>query len=220
MTRSQIIELANTRTEGRAKTLNLKLEFLNALQEFCLESRFYWRKKSITFNTASGTATYDLSSSDAQLEEIISVRYVENATSVHILEPLFDTQAIEELQEATTTGKPGTYNIEPGTSQTLRIGPIPSGIYKMRTTAWAVPVVDPEDDSAETIPLVPAWLHRTIAKLLERNILGFLYGEENARFARADAEYQKQLQQAMARRDGMIGKVVEYKSREDAIRST
>jgi hypothetical protein len=220
MTRSQIIELADTRTERRGKTLNLKLEFLNALQEFATESRFYWRKKSVTLNTAASTATYDLSSSDAQLEEIISGRYVVSATTVNKLTPIFDTQAIEEIQEATTTGTPGSYMIEPGTSQTVRISPIPAGVYKLRFTFWAVPVLDPNDDAAETVPLVPARLHRTVAKLLERNILGFLFGEESNKFMRADAEYQKQLHQAMSVRDGMIGKVVEYRSREDAIRST
>jgi hypothetical protein len=268
VTKTQLIELADARTERRGKTLNLKLEYLNALQEFCLESRFYWRRKTLTFNTQAGISTYDLSSSitvttnlgvsafmmrdvngvlravtidadgnlvtnpastistttvgvgsGADVEELIDVNYVRTSSNICTLTKIFDREAQDEIIEDTTTGEPGSVFIEPGTSQTLRISPIPAGAYKIRAAYWAVPNMDPED-SSETIPLVPAWQHRTVAKLMERNIFGFLFGEESGKYLRADSEYQKQLQQAMGKRDGMLGKVTEWKSRDRAVRST
>jgi hypothetical protein len=223
MTKTQIVELADTRTERRGKTLNKKLELLNALQEFCMESRFYWRKKTVTFSTIAGTATYDLSASgginESDAEEIIDLQYIKTSTNVVTLTKIFDSVAQQEIAQDVTTGEPGSFFIEAGTAQTVRISPIPAGVYTMNLIFWAVPNFDP-DDSSEVVPLVPAWLHRTVAKLLERNILGFLFGESDGRFMRADAEYQKQLQQAMAKRDGVVGKITEWKSHSHAVRST
>jgi len=61
-TRSQLIELADRRTERRgSKTLDLDSEFLMALQCFCTETRWSWRRKTSIFTLRAGVWQYDLS---------------------------------------------------------------------------------------------------------------------------------------------------------------
>src|ERR1035438_3207852 len=43
--RAQLISLAAMRTESRASTLDQNSEFYIALQEICLERRWWWRRK-------------------------------------------------------------------------------------------------------------------------------------------------------------------------------
>src|SRR5262252_6926947 len=60
-TRSQLIELADRRTERRgSKTLDLDSEFFMALQHFLMETRWSWRRKTSVFNLQTGVWQYDL----------------------------------------------------------------------------------------------------------------------------------------------------------------
>lgn len=60
-TRSQIIELADRRTERRgSKTLDLNSELLLALQTLILERRWSWRRKISMFQIRGGQWQYDL----------------------------------------------------------------------------------------------------------------------------------------------------------------
>lgn len=60
-TRSQIIELADRRTERRgSKTLDLNSEFLLAFQYVCMETRWSWRRKLAMFQIQGGKWQYDL----------------------------------------------------------------------------------------------------------------------------------------------------------------
>ena len=60
-TRSQLIELADRRTERRgSKTLDLNSEFLLALQFLCMDRRWSWRRKLAFFQIVAGQWQYDL----------------------------------------------------------------------------------------------------------------------------------------------------------------
>jgi len=61
-TRSQLIELADRRTERRgSKTLDLNSEFILALQHLCGESRWAWRRKTAAIMMRAGIWQYDIS---------------------------------------------------------------------------------------------------------------------------------------------------------------
>jgi hypothetical protein len=125
-TRTQLIAMADARTEKRGKVLNLDAEFLTALQEFCLEQRWWWRKKSVAFNTVAGTATYDLGDStrdSIDCEQIVKggVKLFTSGTTYTELTPIFDSDEQDVACEDTTQGQPANYFIERGTSQTLRL---------------------------------------------------------------------------------------------------
>ena len=51
---TDLIEIADRRTERRGKTLDLDSELVMAVQEVCQERRWHWRKKSIRFQTSAG----------------------------------------------------------------------------------------------------------------------------------------------------------------------
>ena len=95
--------------------------------------------------------------------------------------------------------------------------PTPGDIYTIRVPAWVLP-----DDSpmAETIPLVPAYLHHLIVKQLEAQIFRFTLGEGNAKFMAARAEYDRALMRASLNTDFAEGRVREWTSDEEAIQST
>jgi hypothetical protein len=60
-TRRQLIEIADRRTERRgSKVLDLDQEFILALQEFCMDARWPWRRKSTWLQTFAGLGKYDL----------------------------------------------------------------------------------------------------------------------------------------------------------------
>src|ERR1017187_934674 len=58
--RAQLLSLAALRTESRASTLDQNSEFYIALQEICLERRWWWRRKVNIFNLVVGQGQYDL----------------------------------------------------------------------------------------------------------------------------------------------------------------
>lgn len=66
-TRSQIIELADRRTERRgSKTLDLNSEFILALQHLCMERRWSWRRRIAMFQILGGKWQYDLTLTPAK----------------------------------------------------------------------------------------------------------------------------------------------------------
>jgi hypothetical protein len=229
MTRQRIIELANWRT-GRVgeKKLDLDGEFLGVLQEFCAEYRWYWRKRSVSFATVAGVATYDLGATQADApdqcidaldcEEIISVKLFSAPKEYTRLIPLFDTDSQDEALEDDSTGKPGHYFIEPGSSRTLRITPIPDDAYRLRISFWAMPNTT-ADTQSSSIPLVPGYLHRILVKGLEAQIFRYVLGDASKQYLGAKAEYEATVARAAEKRDFAVGKAREWTSSEEAIRS-
>jgi hypothetical protein len=230
MTRQRLIQLADQRTRRIAQgKLNLDQEFLALLQDFCSEYYWSWRKYSVGFDTTTGTQTYDIGPSDGsefECEQLISVKVFPDpigptggGESWRRLVPLYDTDSMDYALEDTTQGPPAKYFPALGDPDSLFISPIPDNVYHLRATYWALPN-SRYDALPDQIPLVPAYLHRILAKGLEAQIYRFCLGEMSAQYSTAFAEYSDAKDRAALKRDFGTGKVREYTDPEHAIRST
>ena len=230
MTRQRLIQLSDQRTRRIAQgRLNLDQEFLALLQDFCSEYYWSWRKYSIGFDTAAGTNAYNIGPTNGQefeCEQIISVKLFPDPTapagggeSWRRLTPLYDTDAQDYALEDSTQGPPAKYFPALGDPDTLIVSPVPDGVYHLRATYWALPN-SRYDKLPDDIPLVPAFLHRVLAKGLEAQIYRFCLGEQSAQYSTAFAEYSDAKDKAALKRDFGTGKVREYTVAEHAIRST
>ncbi len=205
-TAQQLIELADRRTERRgSKVLDLRAEFLLALQEFCLEARWPWRRKTTEFTTTAGSWQYDLSDPNnanaADLHQFVQhgVKIYNNPgnpTAYVELPPLFERDQQDSAifsnsnNPPLVTGLPQRYFMMPGDFLTLVVTPVPDQTYPIQVAYWAVPA--PTSDSLpEVIPLVPGFLHHVLLKKLEASIFRFTLGEGNAKYMAVSAEYQK-----------------------------
>lgn len=218
MTTEEIQLLANSQAERKGSTLDLSGLLLLRVQDFCRAAHFDWRRKAGTLSTVAGTATYDLSATMSDMEEIIAVLYARTVTHVPELAPIQDPIAAELIRaDTSTTGEPGGYLIEPGTFFTIRITPIPAGVYSLRIPYWAIP----ETFGASTaVPLVPAILHGALVKGLKMDIWANVYGESSTKYQIAKADYDNAVLDAIAKKNFNSGRVIQFKSRDSAIRST
>ena len=226
MTRAEIIDLANGLTERKATgVLPLPLLYQHALQEFCGENRFWWRKRTFYFNTVAGTATYDLSSvaltpaqTELIAEEITRVVWV-SSSDLFELPPTFDDLTTIEDVEATATGQPSAYTFDLTDYKTLRICPTPDAAYKIRMVAWMMP--NPGTDSAiDAVPLVPPQFHRGIVHAMEKYIWRTVYGVEDPKTVTAQQAYDKVVQLAQMRPRFTTNYTQQFISSEDSIQST
>jgi len=190
---TQIVEQVNRRTENRAsKLIDLRMEFFLALDEFCNEQHFWWRKKRSSFTTAINTQSYDLSvaaggsSPDlVELDEMILLN-ADGVTVAAELIPLFDPQQILAATVQNVQDTPASYFIDPKTSIWTLFLQAPANVaQKILYGYWAIPMVT--DPTQDTIPLLPPYLHWGMLPCLEKRVYEFLYGQEDPRFAVASA---------------------------------
>lgn len=228
MTRTELIELVNQLTERKAESiLSLPLLYQHVLQEFCGENRFWWRKRTVSFNTVVGQPQYDLTQvvttpvlTDISIEETTRLSMVVNTTDLIELDPIFDDLTISEAIEDTgTTGPPNTYGFDATDWKTLRIMPIPDNVYKLRLVAWFMP--NPATDStSDAIPLVPPHLHRGIVHGMEKYIWRVVYGQEDPKTMTAQAAYDKAVAQAQIRPRFTTNYTSQLISQENSVQST
>lgn len=201
MNKSMIIDQAQRRTQRRADNeLHMGQEYVQALQDVCQESHFYWRKKYGTFSTVDNTAVYDLSSDTygamTDLSEIARVYIVNSDGSVEQMSPVVESSDQVAAIADTRKDKPSQYMAAmTGNAQEIRLSPVPNGIYAITVVYYAIPVID-QDDADEDIPLVPAPFHGLIWKRMELNILEYLFGPESNRYVSCQKEYARMLDKA------------------------
>jgi hypothetical protein len=195
------------------------------LQDFCSRHRWYWREKSVAFTIAAGESEYDLSSptlgadfSLLDVEQISSVKLFLN-DQAYYLRPLFEEDEQDLALEGTTQATPTSYFLAPGRSNILRFAPIPNGAYKARVRYWAMPNTTP-DAQGDLIPLVPGSLHMVLVDGLEAEIYRQAVGEKSSEYLAAQAKYEARIQQASRVRNFNTGRVREWTSNDDAVRST
>lgn len=226
MTIDEIQTLASVRTERIADNiLDMDDEFIDVVQDFCSRARFHWRKKTFTFTTVAGTSEYDLSSSSYgdidDLEQLINLRYVASATDVR--DPMSEISDSDQqdrlLADTSTTDIPTAYFIKPGTFYTVHLSPIPKAAYSIRGSYWAIP--QNAELTSRAVPLVPSLFHRVLAKGLERNIWRVKYGDNDGKFLKADADYEKGVAEAVAKANFGTRKERFFRNNtEEAVRST
>lgn len=229
VTIQQVIEQADKRTEHRAgKELDLVAEFWMALNEFCLEKRFPWRKKTFFFNTIVNQQTYDLSSSAQgatdtnnaapDFYEMITLYRVDASGSVSEITPMLTEDVLNAALENPTPGTPAQYYVVPGTTQVLLLNTKANGIYKIRGNYWAVP--EPTlDSSVEVVPLVPVQITPLLVVAMERRLLAYLLGQEDPRVIQAEARYRRAVALASKMFKFTTNAVLEFSIQDQAVRA-
>jgi len=230
MSRQRIIQLADQRTGKIAQgKVNLDAEFVAVLQDFCGEYRWYWRRKSVGFDTTPGVPSYGLAAADNSIpavdcEQIIRVLAfgvpgTDDTHSYKNLNPILDPEAQEvAIYNEAMQGPPRSYFIDPGSSNILRLCPTPDQSYSIRVPYWAMPNLA-FDDLSNDIPLVPGYLHRLLVKGLEAQIYRAVIGERAPAYQVARGEYEEARDKAALRREFTVEQGREWSNQEEAIRS-
>lgn len=208
--RTQCIEIAQKRTERRGASLDLEGEFILALQELCLETRWWWRRKTATRTLISGTARYDLTdpagfnAADFHQAARKAVRiYNPSGGSPNgqtnwqsrTVEPEFDPleqDKILALQSTFAAAPPCKYFVQ---WPYLYFDVPPDQNYLASVGYWAIPNFT-DDSEDETIPLVPNYAHGLAIKRLEMHIEHFSIGENGpTKYEAVVKEYQDMVAQ-------------------------
>jgi hypothetical protein len=204
MTRSQIIATVQTITEGKLTDAQVDYELLyaQAIQEFCGEARFWWRKKNLTFTTTASTTTYDLASITTTptgaglfVAEITKITVVDSSNNVSGVDPVFDDESVAGMIADTSTRKPDVYTIDTSSLtayQVLRF-PVPDATYTMRVFFWAMP--NPTaDNSDDTVYVVPSYLHHALVTALEKEVWRAVFGAQDPKYVTALNLYNKKVE--------------------------
>ncbi len=206
MTPAQIISIAQARTKKRgATTLDVTNELLMVIQDLCGLARWDWRKKITNILLTIGTQAYDMNASgvDMQdLEEIETVNLALAPTDVKRIVRVFDHNRQAAIRASTDTGEVANYFRASGAPNQLVVHPRADGTtanHVLEITYWAIPPgpLDPGGTLVDTVPLVPAYLHRALVKGLEAQILRYTLGEDNVNYTNAQAEYTAQVSSVM-----------------------
>lgn len=236
--RSQCIEIAQKRTERRGATLDLEGEFILALQEVCMETRWWWRRKTAISALVANTTKYDLTdpsgfnAADFHQAARKAVR-IYNPTSIgqplgtrnwqsRTVEPEFDPleqDRILTLQSGWPPAAPCKYFVQ---WPFLYLDVPPDQNYQASIGYWAVPNFT-DDSEDETIPLLPNHAHGLAIKRLEMHIEHFSIGDGGAtKYEAAVKEYEDMVsQQQIYNRfaDGQVNEIRNMVSG-DAIQSS
>jgi hypothetical protein len=207
LTGSQVIQQVNGRTEQRAANkpdYDMGLELCMALDEFCQEKHYWWRRKAASFQTETGETQYDLSAgtndNGANAPDCMEIEeaFVVNATPYP--NPIPVHPALNARQQISALFGNGIGETIPrnryfmgvdGFQQFNFTSPI-NQVFTVGFTYYACPMIF---DSAAIvnipIPLVPPNLHYGMVDALERRVLKFLYGQGDERYATSEQMYQK-----------------------------
>jgi hypothetical protein len=221
-----LIEQADRRTERRgSKVLDLNSEFISALQNFCMERRWYWRRRWATMYLTPGVWQYDISQpavncgpamDDFQQFCKHGVRYYQTSSNWGEITPVFErdlqSAGIYSNTYAPNPAPPQQYFMNP--HLVLNILPVPDKQYPITLDYWAVPNLSPTT-LPDLIPLVPAYLKNVLLKRLEAQIFRYTIGEGAAKYQAAMGEYNA-LVDKYAGMDGWVpGEHIDWSADDD-----
>lgn len=232
MTRDEIIELVKVLSERKLESvINYNTLFNLVLQDFCGQSRFWWRQMAVTFSLVLGQTTYDTTTitcvpdiSQIAIEEITQVAILNAGAAPSFLVPVLDPMTNMEMRAGFGPGgtaspcKPGRYMMDFNDFKTLRFD-TPDAAYNMMLAFWAMP--DPRTETAsDLVPLVPPWHHKGIVFGMEAEIWRTVYGPKNDKYITAAAKYSNAVNLAQARPRFTTNASQQLTSNERSIRST
>ncbi len=241
----QVIQLANRRTEQRGESLDLDGELYIALQELCLEKRWWWRRRVNLFTIQAGVPQYDLTATTTGAINAPDMQQVaKNGFKIFTSgaqpsqnlpgcwphcytcpEPVFDVDKQDEilaLQSQFPQNVPCRFFILPGTTNMLVVDPIPNLTCPAAFGYWAVPNYQDDDDDL-SIPLLPAWMQPVLIKKLEAQIERFSQSDEGPqKYEMVMEEYGRLLEKAALYRQFADGYVEDLRVRthQDSVQST
>jgi hypothetical protein len=230
MQRTEIIELSNQLTERKGeKVLNLGTLYRVVLQDICKRQRFWWRRIQVNFPLVIGQTTYDLTTittvpanalKEIALDEITKFTLILSPSPLQKAEltPIFDPEAVIEMQNNTQNSQPGRYTMNHGDYKTLLIDP-PDAAYNSYIIGWGMPN-PPSDTTNDNVPLIPPWGHNTVVAGLMVKIFKFAYGTENPKTVDALAEYEQGIADLEQRKQFDPNYRLQLTLNESAVRST
>lgn len=193
---AQVIQRTQNRTDSG---IDLRQEFFLALDQFCNNRRFWWRKKDFILPLVVGTPSYDFSALAPDFCGQFQDVYLLNPGAGSIagqLTPLINDEDLICAKTNIVADQPAGYLLDVTTSLfTLRLQAPSNVAQSLYITYWAAPMVT-DVDNTEIIPLVPQNLHYGLFNMLERRVYEVLYGQEDPRYMIKDREYQTFLQEA------------------------
>lgn len=237
MTRDDIIELVDARTERKSKQVNLKQVYATRLVKIAKRYRFWWRKRYATWNAVPGTTLYDVSNlstsaptnllptnafTEIAVEEITGLFRVDNGTSnppqIGELLPIVDALGFVDMQQNVIAGRPGRYLMDYSDYKTIRLDPL-DATYPLILVFWAMPA--PATDSASTVvPLIPPHYHDVIVDGMRMDVFADSYGENNQKTIKALKDYEEGLVDMIMRPQFSSQIATQFISVESVVRST
>lgn len=191
MKRSDVIEAIKNISEERIQKLKIENWLELELGRIVNRKHYWWRKKNLTFNSAPGTPTYDLSQAGLAAADdfykMIRLYRVESATDFSVIQWEGDPGNILKAAYATTQDTPCKYTIEPGTTKTVRLIAAPNATAQYVGMYYAgvnINWTDPSDD----IPLLPPEHHYVVVAAMLRRAMWYLYGQKDQRYVTAIAD--------------------------------
>lgn len=245
---AQIVQMANRRTEQRGTSLDLNGELFVALQELCLERRWWWRRRIVNFTINAGQPTYNLlNEANGALYAPDLQQVAKNGFKIFVPttpplgyppglfcdggapytcpRPVFDADeqdVIITMQGNYPPNVPWRFFLQPGNSTVLWVDPIPSITAPAALAYWAVPNYQDDDDDL-AIPLLPIWMQPILIKKLESQIERFSQAEEGPeKYEMVMKEYQALIEKAALYRQFADGLVEDLRVRThtDSVQST
>ena len=233
MSKSEILDLASSLTEGRIKRLDTK-NFLNLeIAALINRRRYWWRKQVAQFSTVVGTPTYDLSAAGLNVAQHLGqIIRVLNGKNLNITQQPYSFVAndvanpsgpsliflgdsvsqLRAISDTTAQGPPAGWFIEPGTTKTLRLTPRPDAVYPILVHHWAT--YNPaKDDTDEELPaFFPDQFTRAVLAAILRTMFMYLFGAGDGRSTLAEAQYQQALEDLDSFKSPAVEQAVEIRT--------
>lgn len=202
MTREEIIEAVHNLTEDRIRKLVLDKWLEIELTRIVNRKHYWWRKKTFSFTCSAGTPIYDLSANGLNIaddfDQMVTFVRWDSSDNVVPMSFISDPQDVLTVIYDTSTGTPTGWLIEPGTTQTIRLAPVPSSSHTFRGLYWAGINTKWSTPGSGTIPLIPPQFHYVVLVALTRRAFQYLYGQKDARYATALQEEMQAMKELAA----------------------
>lgn len=197
---SDIIAVAKLRTGSRgAQVLDLNSELLIVIQSLCKAHMWSWRSPTLLIPLTANVKNYDLSVLAPDFQEEQTVKIVVDPATTPTLNKVVETSEQGAIFDGVLPGQPDRYFING--AYELWIYPAPdtkNAAFPLRMNYWAVPntITDSNGNLLATVPLVPPYMHDVLVKGLEKEIVRYTVGEEDAKYELTAKEYDTLVAQA------------------------
>ena len=176
-------------TEDSVKKLKIESWISVELGRIVNRKPYHWRQAVLSFDCVATTPTYNLS--DIGTTPLnLAPDFLQFATPLYefqgtqkVAELPFVSDSLQTLQmiRDTTTGTPAVVAVEPGTTKTLRLSPIPAGVHSYSAIYYREAVIDWNTANQDEIPIIPSAFHYVLYQAMERRAFFYLYGQKDPR---------------------------------------
>lgn len=197
MSRGQIIAAVYGYTENR-QILRTQLTWLDLeISAIIHRQRYWWRKKTSDFITFPLVPEYNMARGIApDMEQIVNLAELRVGREPRILGYIGNSEEVQNLiaNENRGSGRPEGYGLVPGSTQTIRLDPVPNAQYPMRIMFWSgynpknIPESYLDNYLEQNIPLIPPSFHHVVMLSFQRRSFLMLYGKGDSRFKQIELE--------------------------------